>query len=373
MTSKLTFTKSLFLLLVFYTLILFLFHFDKLSYQFNPNLIPLYLRSQDIPHEVAGRVFLSDEEIHQAAGYLYIKGADPTTYNFQHPPLVKYFYGLGIKLFNNPYLPQFLISFGVIIITFLIGLKAFRNIYIPFIGTLLLITDPLFQEISTGLYLDMAQTLFGLIFIYLRLFKPKHIFWAGLSLGLMTASKFWTPALFVFGLTFLWEYYQTQKFPLSSYFKIAILAFIVFSFTYAHTFIQHKLAFNIIFFQLKTLKYWLHHSVSTYPFATLISFITGIQPAWWGQIKTIKLPNWSPLWPVLLIINLIYLIIYKTKITSSPRPKHLIFIIPPLYLFFISLQAPFNRYYIFILPYLYLSFTLCVSHLISFLKSNSSP
>ena len=49
--------------------------------------------SQDIPHEVAGkRLFLSDSEIHIASGYLYALGNNPITFNFQHPPFIKYGY-----------------------------------------------------------------------------------------------------------------------------------------------------------------------------------------------------------------------------------------------------------------------------------------
>ena len=72
-----------------------------LNYQFHDRLIQQYLRSQDITHDVAMRSFLSDSDIHIAAGFLYASGADPAEYNFQHPPFIKYLFGVSILIFNN--------------------------------------------------------------------------------------------------------------------------------------------------------------------------------------------------------------------------------------------------------------------------------
>ncbi len=104
--------KEGFILILVYLGWLAVFQPQVYTYRFDPVLINSYLQSQDIPHEVDQRVFLSDGEIHIAAGYLYAKGADPTVYNFQHPPLLKYLYGLSILVFHNPYFVQlFFVSF----------------------------------------------------------------------------------------------------------------------------------------------------------------------------------------------------------------------------------------------------------------------
>ena len=101
------------LIITVYLIVLFFRNPNIFSYKFDTSLVKKYLCSQDISHEPpCKRLFLSDEDIHIAAGYLYAKGSDPIVYNFQHPPLIKYLYGYSIILFHNPYFVQ--IGLGIL-------------------------------------------------------------------------------------------------------------------------------------------------------------------------------------------------------------------------------------------------------------------
>ena len=147
-----------FLLLLLYFLTIFFTHRSVLTYQYSADLTAQYWLSQDIPYEVAGkRIFLSDDQIHQAVGFLYWQGYDPSVLNFQHPPLIKYLFGLGIIILGNPLLIQLIFGSLLILITFDLGLKVFKSAKLSFLAALLLIFDPLFIDLSTKALLDLGQ------------------------------------------------------------------------------------------------------------------------------------------------------------------------------------------------------------------------
>ena len=137
------------LLILFYLAALFFFKKGIFSFKFDKKLINRYFLSQDIPYEPKGkRLFLSDSEIYLAAGFLYAKGANPTLYNFDHPPLIKYLFGYSLLLFKNPYPVQILFGAGVIVLTYYLGIKIFPSPLIAFLASLFLTIDPIFLDQS---------------------------------------------------------------------------------------------------------------------------------------------------------------------------------------------------------------------------------
>lgn len=109
--------------LIVYLVRLTLSDLSIFSYQIPVDLTEKYLRSQDIPHEVHGRIFLSDSDIHIAAAKQYALGADPTKYNFQHPPFIKYLYGFAYLLWGNPLLAQVVLGMILLIGTYGFGVR----------------------------------------------------------------------------------------------------------------------------------------------------------------------------------------------------------------------------------------------------------
>jgi len=231
--------------------------------------------SQDIPHEVAGkRLFLSDSEIHIASGYLYALGNNPTTFNFQHPPFIKYLYGLSILLFKNPFIIQIIFGIALLLLTYMTSLLIFNSFYSALFSTLLLLVDPLFIGISSQALLDLGQAVFILLYLYLLLKKKKinNIF-PGIVLGILFASKFWIGSLF-FVLIFDIYFILKKKLVLKDITVHFIVASITFSIIYFKTFYNAKGLFNIIFFELKTVKYWLNHSTASIFGSSLFLFLT---------------------------------------------------------------------------------------------------
>src|SRR3989338_6950130 len=110
-----------------YILILFITHQNVFTATFDKSLITRYFLSQDITHEVPGkRLFLSDEDVYTATGYLYIHGEDPSQFNFEHPPFIKYLFGLSIVLFNNPLIIQVVLGALTLASLYILGLRLFK-------------------------------------------------------------------------------------------------------------------------------------------------------------------------------------------------------------------------------------------------------
>ena len=133
---------------------------EMFLYKFDTGLIAQYLRSQDIPHEVPGRLFLSDSDIHISAGYLYVNGYGPTDFNFQHPPFIKYLYGISTMLTGNPFFVQLIFGAVLLLLTYVIGRAFFSSALIGALAALLLLFDPLFHHITSQALLDLGQVVF---------------------------------------------------------------------------------------------------------------------------------------------------------------------------------------------------------------------
>lgn len=346
---------AMILLVVFYLIILFQTHKEIFYYKFNDELISRYMLSQDIPHEVAGkRLFLSDSEIHIASGYLYALGNNPTTFNFQHPPFIKYLYGLSIIFFKNPFIIQIIFGIVLLLLTYMVSFLIFNSYLSTFFAALLLLIDPLFIDMSSLALLDLGQAVFIMLYFYVLLKKKKvHNIFPGIILGILFASKFWIGSLF-FVLIFDIYFFLKKKLDLKDIVVHFLIASITFSIVYFKTFFDAKGFFNIVFFELKTIKYWLHHSTASIFGSSLFLFLTGNFKSWWGNKTIIKSDVWSLLWPIIFIFTSFRL--FKSLIKKKFDKEFLVALIPIAYLVYLGVQAPFERYFILILPFFYIIF-----------------
>jgi hypothetical protein len=320
--------------------------------------------SQDIPHEVPGkRLFLSDSEIHIASGYLYVSGNNPTTFNFQHPPFIKYLYGLSTLLFKNPFIIQIIFGIALLLLTYKTSFLIFDSFLAALFSTLLLLIDPLFIDISSQALLDLGQTVFILLYFYILLKKKRiNSIFPGIILGILFASKFWTGSLF-FVLIFDIYFILKKKLDLKDVVFHFITSFIIFSIIYFKTFFDMKGLFNIVFFELKTIKYWLHHSTASMFGSSIFLFLTGYLKSWWGNKEIIKSEVWSPFWPIIFIFTSYRLVTLLIK--KNFNKIFLASFIPIAYLIYLGVQAPFDRYFILILPFFYMVFGNLISNILN--------
>jgi hypothetical protein len=342
----------IFLLLTVFVSFILVKHKSSLSYSFDQGLVDKYLRSQDIEDtkdEIKDRIFLSDSDLYIASGYLYSRGNDPTKYNFQHPPLIKYLYGYSIRLFNNPFIVQMFLGAILVTLTYFLGMKTFKNRLVSVLGTAFLFLDPVFSSMFGEALLDLGQASFSLLYVISVLFYPTSFIFQGATLGLFASSKFWSTSLFFIAILYGYKLLNKKEtVSFKALFLSFVFAFITFSLTYLKSFIENGGLFNIVFFQGKVLKFMIDHNSAVLVGGPAILFLTGYFSNWWRDGIS-RVGQWTILWPI-SFVNSLYQMIKIRKI----KLEFLFFFLPVAYLLYISGQVPFPRYFIIILPYFYL-------------------
>lgn len=325
---------------------LFIWHRQSIDYKFAQESIHDYLRSQDIEDPqslIHDRIFVSDNTIYQVTGYLYAKGESPVKYNFQHPPLVKYLFGFSTLLTGNPFYVQMIFGLALLFLTYFLGTKLFKNKWVAFAGTLLLLIDPVFQGLQSEALLDLGQSVFALGYVIMMLFYPESYILSGVILGLLAASKFWSTALVIVALVYLYKIFaRREKVEVGKTILSFVVAFVIFCLSYSKEFIIAGGAFNIFAFLAKDAKFMFTHDSASSLGGPLSLFLT-------GYVKP-----WTLLWPMGLAAST-YLAIRRFFFYQSFDWPSFAYALPFVYLLLISNQIPFTRYFILILPYIYLN------------------
>lgn len=343
------------------------------TYRFSETLIEDYKHSQDIPYDVPDRIFLSDSDIHIAAGYLYATGADPTEYNFQHPPFIKYLFGFSTLLFGNPLLVQVVLGMTFLVLSYTLAVLLTCNRRIAGIGTLLVSVDPLFRNLTSEALLDLGQGVLILALILLFILFPRAFVAQGIVLGLACASKFWTSTVAVFVLLVLFQFWKEKQFFWKQHLGTLLVAAVTFTLVYSMAFF-HQGFFNIVWFELRTFRYWLNHSVASFPGANLLLFLTGFVKVWWGDQTIQQSPVWSLLWPV-SFVTAVWVGFSKVKTVRARKLENsdLLYLFPLAYMATLLIQAPFARYFLVMLPFLYVVLVQLVFQRIGLNQVESKP
>lgn len=343
--------KSGYLALIALTIIVFFLNTGGIKPTVTPATLEEYLRSQDIDFDVKPRIHISDSQIYSVSGFLYALGSPPSAYNFQHPPLIKYSFGLSEVLLGSAMWSQLIFSVLIILLTYHLGVKTF-SVAAGFLASILLLFDPLYTELSKFTLLDMGHTVFALSFIIARIYYSKSLTGSvisGILFAFFAMSKFWTPAIIILLLTESYRINRYKRLLIKDSLILLGTAFVISNFTYVVDYIKTP-GFNIFFWQAKILKFMLHHDTATTPGATVILFLTGNLTAWWnGELVR---DSWSIAWP-LTLLSAVFLIFQIRKLNT----KSFIAIIPIFFIATTITQAPFSRYFIVVLPFLYLCFS----------------
>jgi len=337
---------------------LLFFHPQVFHYKLPESLIHDYLRSQDIEDPnglIRDRVFVSDSDIYIASGYLYAVGVPPSHYNFQHPPLIKYLFGFSTILTGNPFYIQIIFGLSLLLLTYFLGMKLFRNVLVSLGAVFLLTLDPVFAGMMNEALLDLGQAFFALGYIVLVFFYPESWVWQGIALGLFASSKFWSTALIFIVLVYGYKLLiQKEKINLKKVLRSFIVAFLIFALTYSASFVTSGGSFNLIEYQGRVLRFMLSHNSASSVGGPIILFITGYFAPWW-KAGVERAGDWSLLWPLGLTVSIFGIISEFRKKTKNL--KLFFYALPLGYLFLTITQFPFTRYFIIILPFIYLNLT----------------
>lgn len=186
--------------LILIGLIIIVAYFNRwiFTYKFEPEYWEnYYYTSQwNIPNS---KRQISDEGVYRYIGYRLVNGENPFNIDYWVPPMGKYWYGIGAKYLDNPYLISYAIYLLSILIFSLISKLIFKKENLSWLAIYLWTINPLIVEQLWQTMLDLPMTLFFLTHIYF-LFSIKknksikNLILSAIFLGLTAGTK---PAYFI--------------------------------------------------------------------------------------------------------------------------------------------------------------------------------
>lgn len=329
------------------------------------NNIKLYTNNFDISHwsdiydnsqycvpecEFEGNI--DDPPLYQLAGYRYITGSDPSSINFELQPLTKYLFGISILILGNGLWIQLAIGALVLYVTFLITFSITKNTTFSLIPPLLLSIDKIFIEQQTHTYLDLALTLFILIFLYLlpKSLSSRNFKLPMIMLGFVALSKSFMLGTVLFAAGFLFLATQ-NKTLLTIYFKNSLFSVFTYLLGYFVFFIHHPNPLDFINLHIQIFRFYKSY-IPEYPKGEIWRIIfSGQWRKWYDDFGLRVVQEWTIFWPISVLLS--FYVLLKIKLRESPSlALHIIWTI--LYLSTLSLRLVFPRYLMPILPSLYI-------------------
>lgn len=243
---------------------------------------------------------IDDSTLYTYASFAYWQGEDPTTINFEHPPLAKYYYGLFIMLFGNPFWGSVLVFLGVLLMLDKIAAAVGMSTKARLLLVLLVGTLSLLRVHTRYTLLDLPQ-LFGTLLIFLSAItiekKPtiKYTILLGAGLAIVAGAKYWFPWLPLM-LGFIgFEAVRTKQ--LKPYLVATAIGGGVYLLTYLAYFLNGHTVADFVAFEWFRFK-WFSGKTDVPKFLVFQTLFTGQFQAWWAADTFEKTQHWSILWPV---------------------------------------------------------------------------
>ena len=144
-----------------------------------------------------------DEDLYVYVSQAYVRGVDPSTLNFEHPPLGKYLIGWGYLLTRQIMVSQWTAVVVMLIVTYKIGESLGLSKEMSALATSVLSFDPLLYQLGTKVNLDVIHTALLLTCLWWLLkyiqFKKqsnKQRYVNELILGVLLAASLGSKAVF---------------------------------------------------------------------------------------------------------------------------------------------------------------------------------
>lgn len=147
-----------------------------------------------------------DPELYALAGWLYIHGVSPSEFNFEHPPLAKFFIGISEVLFHSPTTMNALFGLATLLVVYLLSVRLFGRTVFALIPVYMLSLEKLFLGAALASTLDIYSAFFicfsVLMFLY-TIKNPKLFPALSVVIGLGIACKWEVAFIILAFITFL--------------------------------------------------------------------------------------------------------------------------------------------------------------------------
>lgn len=249
---------------------------------------------------------IGDGDIYVYSGINYVEGQDPTSINFEHPPLGKYLFGLSYILFGYPnviLVPLFVI---VVMCFWYLSAIIFPELSYRLVSLgLFLVHSTVFKEAGRTM-LDMPQTAFLLLttsaFCAL-LKKPSYgrVVLFGIASGMLVSVKYAFPVVGVYFVLLLISalIHRLSKTKIIIAVTISVAVYLG---TYSNFFLTGHSLLDFIKFEWWRWKWYQGKTDNPKGLIFEVIFF-GKYKKWWDNSgEYVIFPHWNILWPVSLIL-----------------------------------------------------------------------
>lgn len=317
----------------------------------------LYYSSQYILEKPKG--IIPDNAVYSFAAGYYLRGGSPILVDPSQPPLGKYFLAFSIFLFQNTKIATYLFFYLTILAFFLLANYLFRSPNFALIATFIFTFEKNFiNQLKYTPMLDIFQLCFIIFAFYFFIKwveekKGKCLVLVSLTLGAVTAIKFFITALIIF---ISWVAFLTLKRRwqdiLKLSFSVALATYAVLTLSYLRVLLEEPNLLKVLGIQKWI--FWYHQSKLTSIFTIWPLIYFNRWQTWWGDFAIIQDPQWWFVWPILFTFSFIVLLLYAIRKKWKDEKLEIILIWFLTYSLFISLAQASTRYLIPILPFLYI-------------------
>jgi len=115
-----------------------------------------------------------DPELYALAGWLYIHGVPPSEFNFEHPPLAKFFIGISEVLFHSPTSMNAFFGLVTLLVVYLLSIRLFGKTFFALIPVYMLSLEKLFLGAARTSTLDIYSAFFVSLAVLMFLYTVKN-------------------------------------------------------------------------------------------------------------------------------------------------------------------------------------------------------
>jgi len=349
--------------------------FFSKGYMFQYGLLKKHYEASQYVQKINPGI-MPDETLESFAGGAFLKGINPISIIHDQPPLGRYMLSLSILLFDNPNTVMALLLFLAGLGVFLIARLILKNFLLSILPLGIFINEPLFiNKLYYSPLLEPIQLpfiIFALYFFMRGIIQKNYTKWfilTSVMLGFVISIRFFAlGAVLVFAmiLYLLIKKQFNKKFIV--FLLTLLLAILILLISYTRTIQLGSPILHIFGIQKYIFNY--HEAQLSLPFSFWDLLIFNRWHTWWGTREITSDFQWIILWPVSMIIALIYSMtgIFKKVSVSEPEKILIIWIIT--YSLFLSLGETSTRYFLPLLPFIYIIATsFLVKIIFKFIKS----
>lgn len=300
-------SKYFHIIVIFFLVILYTFKFNDVL--FTPISVSEYSKKYSQSQYIMGGNAIeqiSDSELYMHASYAYIRGEDPTTINFEHPPLVKYIYGFSYVLFKNQYLVNIFIYTALLYVFYIFSQTVLKLQKSKIIALIIFGSMPLLSELLQYALLDLWMVLATLILFILlyekTAIKPiKKYTLIGIVLGIIASIKYPIPFILLPTSFILLNSILRKQIP---HFIFGLfISVIIYLSQYIVYFLNNHTFIDYLKFEKFRFDWWV--SNRTIPkFLIFSNLFLGKYKAWWVENTYQYTKEWNLGLPLLFLLHI---------------------------------------------------------------------